>query len=80
MSIAGFIPIDVASREGAIAWAMRLPDPQGYGEGQIELRQNRIYTSYGEPYHKYLRFVKLCYSFILNELKHLGVEKVYVFS
>ena len=37
--IAGFILIDVASREEAIEWAMRMPDPQGHGEGQIELRQ-----------------------------------------
>ena len=36
---AGFILIDVKSREEAIDWAMRMPDPQGYGEGQIELRQ-----------------------------------------
>ncbi|WP_436374782.1 YciI family protein [Cytobacillus sp. BC1816] len=37
--IAGFILIDVKSREDAIEWAMRMPDPQGHGEGQIELRQ-----------------------------------------
>ncbi|MFC5602674.1 YciI family protein [Sporosarcina koreensis] len=37
--IAGFILIDVSSREEAIEWAMRMPDPQGYGEGQIEVRQ-----------------------------------------
>lgn len=37
--IAGFIIIDVKSREDAIGWAMRMPDPQGFGEGQIELRQ-----------------------------------------
>ena len=37
--IAGFILIDVASREEAIQWAMRMPDPQGHGEGQIEMRQ-----------------------------------------
>ncbi|MGR3764203.1 YciI family protein [Rossellomorea sp. NS-SX7] len=37
--IAGFILIDVESREEAIEWAMRMPDPQGHGEGQIELRQ-----------------------------------------
>lgn len=37
--IAGFILIDVNSREEAIKWAMRMPDPQGNGEGQIELRQ-----------------------------------------
>lgn len=37
--IAGFILIDVKSREEAIEWAKRMPDPQGFGEGQIELRQ-----------------------------------------
>lgn len=37
--IAGFILIEVNSREEAVEWAMRMPDPQGYGEGQIELRQ-----------------------------------------
>ncbi|OIU71756.1 YciI family protein [Rossellomorea aquimaris] len=37
--IAGFILIDVKSKEEALKWAMRMPDPQGDGEGQIELRQ-----------------------------------------
>lgn len=37
--VAGFILIDVDSKEDAIEWAMKMPDPQGYGEGQIELRQ-----------------------------------------
>jgi hypothetical protein len=37
--VAGFILIDVASRDEAVAWAMKMPDPQGDGEGQIELRQ-----------------------------------------
>ena len=37
--VAGFILIDVKSREEAIEWAMRMPDPQGHGKGQIELRQ-----------------------------------------
>ncbi|MET3696691.1 hypothetical protein SAMN05877753_10364 [Bacillus oleivorans] len=37
--IAGFFLIDVKSREEAIEWAMRAPDPMGHGEGQIELRQ-----------------------------------------
>ncbi|MEK3856182.1 YciI family protein [Cytobacillus sp. FSL H8-0458] len=36
---AGFILIEVNSKKEAIEWAMRMPDPQGYGEGQIELRQ-----------------------------------------
>lgn len=37
--VAGFILIDVKSKEEAINWAMQMPDPQGHGEGQIELRQ-----------------------------------------
>lgn len=37
--IAGFWLIDVRSREEALEWAMRVPDPHGHGEGQIELRQ-----------------------------------------
>ncbi|MEK6189432.1 MAG: YciI family protein [Carnobacterium alterfunditum] len=37
--IAGFILIEVNSKKEAIEWAMRMPDPQGGGEGQIELRE-----------------------------------------
>ena len=37
--VAGFILIDVPSREAAIEWAMKMPDPMGKGEGMIELRQ-----------------------------------------
>ncbi|HAS73120.1 MAG TPA: hypothetical protein DCS67_03140 [Clostridiales bacterium UBA8960] len=37
--VAGFIIIDVNSKEEAVEWALKMPDPQGYGEGQIELRQ-----------------------------------------
>ncbi len=37
--ISGFILIDVNTQEEALEWAMRMPDPIGYGEGQIELRQ-----------------------------------------
>lgn len=37
--IAGFTLIEVKSREEAIEWAMRMPDPHGFGEGEIELRQ-----------------------------------------
>jgi hypothetical protein len=37
--VAGFFLLDVKSREEAIEWAKRMPDPQGHGEGQIELRQ-----------------------------------------
>lgn len=37
--IGGFTLIEVKSREEAIEWAMRMPDPHGFGQGQIELRQ-----------------------------------------
>lgn len=37
--IGGFTFIDVKSREEAIQWAMRMPDPHGFGEGEIEVRQ-----------------------------------------
>lgn len=37
--IAGFTLIEVKSREEAIEWAMRMPDPHGFGAGEIELRQ-----------------------------------------
>ncbi|HET7627678.1 MAG TPA: YciI family protein [Bacillales bacterium] len=37
--IAGFFLLEVKSREEAIDWAMRCPDPMGRGEGQVELRQ-----------------------------------------
>lgn len=37
--IAGFWMIQVRSKEEALEWARRAPDPHGLGEGQIELRQ-----------------------------------------
>lgn len=37
--VAGFTLIEVRSREEAIEWAFRMPDPHGMGEGEIELRQ-----------------------------------------
>lgn len=37
--VSGFFLIDVESREAAIDWAMRMPDPIGNGEGEVELRQ-----------------------------------------
>ncbi|MFC4809784.1 YciI family protein [Paenibacillus sp. GCM10023250] len=37
--IAGYTLIEVKSREEALEWALRMPDPHGYGEGEIELRQ-----------------------------------------
>jgi hypothetical protein len=38
--IAGYTLIQVSSRDEAIAWAMRMPNPYGKGkEGEIEVRQ-----------------------------------------
>jgi hypothetical protein len=37
--VAGFFLIDVKTKEEAIEWARKVPDPMGNGEGQIELRQ-----------------------------------------
>jgi hypothetical protein len=37
--VAGFFLLDVADREEAERWLLRAPDPQGNGEGWIELRQ-----------------------------------------
>ena len=37
--VSGFFLIDVASKEEAVEWALRLPDPIGNGEGAAELRQ-----------------------------------------
>ncbi|AZS15253.1 YciI family protein [Paenibacillus lutimineralis] len=37
--IAGYTLIEVKSREEAVEWALRMPDPHGSGQGEIELRQ-----------------------------------------
>lgn len=37
--IAGYTLIEVKSREEAVEWALRMPDPHGFGDGQVELRQ-----------------------------------------
>jgi len=37
--VSGFWLIEVKSREEALEWAMRCPDPSGSGKGAIELRQ-----------------------------------------
>jgi len=37
--IAGFFLIECSSMEEAYLLALQCPDPQGHGEGQIELRQ-----------------------------------------
>lgn len=37
--VSGFFLIDVESKQAAIDWAMRMPDPIGNGEGEVELRQ-----------------------------------------
>ncbi|SDO37376.1 YciI family protein [Halobacillus aidingensis] len=36
--IAGYTLIEVKSKEEAIEWAHRYPDPHGFGQGEIELR------------------------------------------
>lgn len=66
--IAGYTLIDVKSREEAIEWAMRMPDPHGFGEGQIELRQvyeaqeltqdSELLTKEGELREQYERLKK----------------------
>jgi hypothetical protein len=37
--VAGFFLIEVKTKQEAIEWLKKAPDPQGNGEGQIELRQ-----------------------------------------
>ncbi|NBD24242.1 YciI family protein [Paenibacillus glycinis] len=37
--MAGYLLIDARSQEEAMAWAMRMPDPSGHGEGVIEVRE-----------------------------------------
>ena len=37
--LAGYTLIEVKSKEEALEWAKRMPDPHGYGQGEIELRQ-----------------------------------------
>jgi len=37
--VAGFFLINVKTKEEAIEWARKVPDPMGNGEGQVELRQ-----------------------------------------
>ena len=36
---AGYTIIEVESEEEALDWAMRMPDPDGYGSGIVELRR-----------------------------------------
>lgn len=37
--VAGFFLIEVSSKEEAMKWFLKVPDPQGNGEGLVELRQ-----------------------------------------
>lgn len=37
--VAGYMLLDADSEEEAYAWASRMPDPYGFGEGGIELRR-----------------------------------------
>lgn len=38
-TIVGFTLIEVKLREEAIEWALRMPNPHGFGKGEIELYQ-----------------------------------------
>lgn len=37
--VAGFFLLEVASEAEALKWALKAPDPQGNGEGRLELRR-----------------------------------------
>lgn len=37
--VAGFFLLELSSLEEAYQWALKAPDLQGFGEGEIELRQ-----------------------------------------
>ena len=37
--VAGFFLLELSSLEEAYQWALQAPDSQGFGEGEIELRQ-----------------------------------------
>ncbi|CAI6083801.1 YciI family protein [Cohnella sp. JJ-181] len=39
--VAGYMLLEAASEQEAYAWAARMPDPYGFGEGGIELRRLR---------------------------------------
>jgi hypothetical protein len=39
--VAGFFILDLPSIDEAISWLKKAPDPQGFGEGELELRQIR---------------------------------------
>jgi hypothetical protein len=39
--IAGFFILELPSMTSALEWLKKAPDPQGFGEGEIELRQIR---------------------------------------
>ena len=48
--IAGYTLIQVKSREEAIAWAKRMPNPYGKGkDGEIEVRQLYELEDFGNP-------------------------------
>ncbi|WP_020620412.1 YciI family protein [Paenibacillus daejeonensis] len=39
--VAGYTVIEVEHEEEAMQWARRMPDPNGYGEGAVEVRRIR---------------------------------------
>jgi hypothetical protein len=53
--IAGFWMIQVKSKDEAIEWAMRCPDPHGTGDGEIELRQVFDAADFGDALTPELR-------------------------
>jgi len=55
--VSGFTLIEVNSEEEAFEWALRMPDPNGYGEGAFELR--RVYEhsqGYADPLQQGLEY------------------------
>jgi hypothetical protein len=53
--IAGFWMIQVKSKDEAIEWALRCPDPHGTGDGEIELRQVFDAADFGDALTPELR-------------------------
>ncbi|MFS0723585.1 YciI family protein [Paenibacillus sp. 1P07SE] len=51
--ISGYVMIEVNSEDEAIAWALRMPDPNGYGEGAAELRRmQELPLNAGSPFQQ----------------------------
>ncbi|OZB97628.1 YciI family protein [Paenibacillus sp. XY044] len=39
--IAGFVVIEAATAAEAVEWAMKMPMPEGYGDGEVDVRELR---------------------------------------